>query len=63
MYWTPPNLDFDTLGSDSPFIDDPDLDTYNAPDIAASIHDWIIHEAEHYVSNDIIVMMGADFNF
>jgi len=35
MYWTPDHFDFDTVSGDAPFIDDPDLDTYNAPDLAA----------------------------
>ena len=63
MYWTPDDFDFDTLSDNAPFIDDESLDTYNAPKLSAELHDWILHEATHYRSNDIIVMMGADFHF
>jgi Glycosyl hydrolases family 38 N-terminal domain len=63
MYWTPDDFDFDTLSGDAPFIDDESLDTYNAPKLAAELHDWILHEATHYRANDIIIMMGADFHF
>lgn len=27
------------------------------------MYDWIIHQAEHYLSNDILLTMGEDFRF
>ena len=47
-YYSPDSFDFDTLSADAPFIDDESLDTYNAPQLSASFHDWILHEATHY---------------
>ena len=43
-YSAPDGFDFDTLNDNySAFIDDPSLDTYNAPEMAVKLHDWITH--------------------
>jgi lysosomal alpha-mannosidase len=63
MYWAPPNFGFDTLDTDDPFIVDEKLTTYNAPEKAQEFHKWIINQKQYYRSNNIIVPMGADFNF
>jgi lysosomal alpha-mannosidase len=42
-YSAPKNFDFDTLSDDDPFVADKTLDTYNAPEKAAELHDWILH--------------------
>jgi len=43
-YSAPDGFDFeDTAWTYVPFIDDPDLDTYNAPDMASKFYDWITH--------------------
>jgi lysosomal alpha-mannosidase len=41
-YSAPDGFDFDTLSGDAPFVDDPTLDTYNAPQKSAQLHEWIL---------------------
>ena len=63
-YSAPSGFDFDTLSNDQPFIVDENLDTYNAPERTADLYDWITHQAEHYRSqNDMIIPMGDDWRF
>ena len=63
-YSAPDGFDFDTLNDNySAFIDDPSLDTYNAPQMAAKLNDWITHQASHYRANNLFVPMGDDFRF
>jgi hypothetical protein len=62
-YSAPAGLDFDTLSNDPPFIDDESLDTYNAPEESAKLHDWITHMRTHYRANDLLMCMGDDFRF
>ena len=63
-YSAPDGFDFDTLNDNySAFIDDPSLDTYNAPEMAEKLHDWITHQALHYRANNLFVPMGDDFRF
>ena len=63
-YSAPNGFDFDTLNDNySAFIDDPSLDTYNAPQMAAKLHDWITTQASHYRANNLFVPMGDDFRF
>jgi len=63
-YSAPDGFDFDTLNDNySAFIDDPSLDTYNAPEMAEKLHDWITHQASHYRANNLFVPMGDDFRF
>jgi lysosomal alpha-mannosidase len=42
-YRTPPGLNWDESGNDDPFIDDLELETYNADAICESLYDWIVH--------------------
>lgn len=63
MYWAPDGFGFDTLDDSDPFINDERLTTYNAPEKAQAFHEWIINQKQYYRSNNIIIPMGADFNF
>lgn len=63
-YSAPSGFDFDTLSNDEPFIIDEKLDTYNAPERSSKFYDWISHQAEHYKSQqNMLVVMGDDFHF
>jgi hypothetical protein len=62
-YSAPPGFDFDTLSDDEPFIVDQNLETYNAPERTADLHNFILHQDEHYVGNNMFITMGDDFRF
>lgn len=62
-YSAPSGFDFDTLSTDQPFVADEKLDTYNAPERSQDLYDWIQHQREHFMTNDIMFTMGDDFRF
>lgn len=64
-YCSPSGFDFDSTVYDdySPFISDPNLDTYNAPEKAVAMHNWITNMSQHYRSNNLFITMGCDFAF
>jgi hypothetical protein len=62
-YDPPIGFDFDTLSLDDAFVADTLLDTYNAPVKSQSLYDWILHQEQHYLTNDILFTMGEDFRF
>ena len=63
LYVPPKGFDWDTLGSDDPFIEDKSLSTYNADTKVALMYEWVTEQAKHYRSNDLLVTMGMDFNY
>lgn len=63
-YSAPSGFDFDTLSNDEPFIIDTDLETHNANERTGEIYDWVQHQAEHYMSQQhMIIPMGDDFHY
>jgi hypothetical protein len=63
-YSAPSGFDFDTLSNDQPFETDELLKTYNAPERAAELLDWVTHQAEHYMSQKhMMITWGDDFHY
>jgi len=63
-YSAPSGFDFDTLNTDYPFETDTQLETYNAPERANQLLDWITHQAEHYLpQSHMIIPFGDDFHY
>jgi len=42
---------------------DENLETYNAPERTAELYNFIVHQDEHYVGNNMFITMGDDFRF
>ena len=42
-YSPPTGLCFDVRCNDDPFVDDPNLETFNADKISDNLYEWILH--------------------
>lgn len=62
-YGSPPGLDWDVNGGDDPFVDDESLESFNADQKSDEMYRWVIHERDHYKTNQVLVMMGEDFHY
>mmetsp|Transcript_34522 Transcript_34522/g.25614 ORF Transcript_34522/g.25614 Transcript_34522/m.25614 type:complete len:193 (-) Transcript_34522:1008-1586(-) len=63
-YSAPDHLNFDiTFWGNDPFVDDPDLETYNAESLSDYLYDWIIKQRSYYKSSNVFIPMGDDFNY
>lgn len=62
-YSAPPGFCFDTNCDDDPFVTDPNLETYNAPEKGLEFFAWIQHMSLHYKTNHLFITMGDDFNY
>ena len=62
-YSAPPGFCFDEGCSDTPIVDDMRLDNYNIENRAEELHDYLIHLADHYRTNHLLVPFGDDFNY
>jgi hypothetical protein len=62
-YSAPTNLGFDITNGNDPFIDNENLETFNADNLANQMNDWVLHMAQHYRTNHLFVPFGDDFNF
>ena len=62
-YSAPPSFCLDELCTDAPIVDDKRLENYNIEERAQNLHDYIIHLADHYRSDHVLLPFGDDFNF
>lgn len=62
-YSAPPGLDWDTRGSDDPFVNDKTLSTFNADEKCDNLKDWLREMSTHYRTNHLMITMGDDFNY
>lgn len=49
--------------NDDPVVINPNLDTYNAPDKAQKLLDYINELADAYRGNHVMIPFGCDFTF
>ncbi len=62
-YSAPPGFCFYIDCHDDAIVTDPLLETYNIEEKVDELHDFLIHQAEHYRGNNLFVTWGDDFNF
>ena len=62
-YQTPPTFEFWQQSTDEAIVDDPELETYNIERRSKVLYDYLIHMADHYRGNDLLVLLGGDFVF
>lgn len=65
LYWhysPPPGMAYDEFQDDT-FFTDKASDVYNAPENAKKIMDHLEERAQHYLSDDILVLLGDDFTY
>ena len=64
LYFPPGGFCWDLPGcADTPIIDDPASEEYNAPSIAAAFAAAMTTQASHYRGSHILVTMGLDFAY
>ncbi|KAK9693089.1 Glycosyl hydrolases family 38 N-terminal domain [Popillia japonica] len=61
-YSAPSGYCFDILCTDAPIIDDVDSPEYNYQEKIEGFASFIRRQAQYYVTNNIIITMGDDFN-
>ncbi|CDW90125.1 glycosyl hydrolases family 38 protein [Stylonychia lemnae] len=62
-YRSPPDFDYDSDSTDDPFVDDPDLSTFNADVKSAQFMQWVTQVSANYATNHIMQVMGEDFKY
>ena len=62
-YSAPEGFNFDTKGIVDSFVDDPELQTFNADFMCEKLLEWIMHMKDHYRSNNLLMPFGDDFNY
>jgi lysosomal alpha-mannosidase len=63
QYQSPNGLDFDMLNDYDPWVNDKNTDTFNGETYAQAIMKDIDDRAEHYLTDDIFVVFGGDFEY
>lgn len=63
FYFAPDGFNFDVCCTDEPFVDDINLETFNADKRAADFYDILMHMKDHYKTNHLFQVMGGDFNY
>ncbi|CAI2376469.1 unnamed protein product [Moneuplotes crassus] len=62
-YSSPEGFHFNDGNGDDPIVDDPRLETYNIEEKVSGLRDYLLHMADHYRTNHLLVPFGDDFNF
>ncbi|XP_053573804.1 lysosomal alpha-mannosidase [Bombina bombina] len=62
-YNPPSGFCWDLLCSDSPIMDDPTLEDYNADLVLNTFFKAVQSQSQHYRSNHIVMTMGSDFQY
>ncbi|XP_053319845.1 lysosomal alpha-mannosidase [Spea bombifrons] len=62
-YNPPQGFCWDLLCADSPVMDDPRLEDYNADSVLKNFLKAVADQAQHYRSNHLIMTMGSDFHY
>ena len=62
-YSAPDSFNFDVNGSDEPVVDNPAFETYNVNSRVADFYAWVMHQKDHYATNQMFIPMGDDFNY
>jgi hypothetical protein len=66
LYWeyaSPPGFDFDVINSESPWISDPTSPDFNGNAEADKLMAHLDERAEHYLTDDLMVLFGEDFEY
>ena len=53
----------DDLCAYPPIVDDKRLENYNIEERAQTLHDYIIHQADHFRHDHVLLPFGDDFNY
>ncbi|CAD5229226.1 unnamed protein product [Bursaphelenchus okinawaensis] len=62
-YASPENFCFDQLCADDPVVEDPSLDGYNLPQMAASFVEMVQKRSSVLRHNHLLLLMGGDFQY
>lgn len=62
-YSSPQYMNFDVLDNDAPWINNAHSEDFNAPDEAAKLIAQIEERAQHYLTDDILMLFGDDFRY
>mgnify|MGYP000058564938 FL=1 len=62
-YSNPPGMDFDIVAGDPLWVNDRSSLGFNADVKSQQLDQFLSEKAEHYVTDDMIVLFGQDFRF
>ncbi|CAI2381798.1 unnamed protein product [Moneuplotes crassus] len=62
-YSAPPGFNYNEFQDEHPIFDNPKYDNYNVDNKTGEFYKYILHMADHYKTNHLLVPFGDDFNF